>query len=65
MNHFVLNLMSHDVATLFVAIQDIFLDYGDQFHNNGLLGPYVLGSIARIFGFLDECDEETKDKEWG
>ena len=26
---------------------------------------YVLGSIARIFGFLDECDEEMKDNEWG
>ena len=25
---------------------------------------YVMGSIARVFGFLDEYDEKMKDKEW-
>ena len=24
-----------------------------------------MGSIARVFGFLDECDKKMKDKEWG
>ena len=24
-----------------------------------------MGSIASVFNFLDECDKEMKDKEWG
>ena len=42
-NHFVLNPTSHDVATLLVLIQDIFLDYGHELRDNGLLGPRDAG----------------------
>ena len=25
---------------------------------------YVMGSIAHVFDFLDECNKKMKDKEW-
>ena len=39
-NQFILNPMSHNVTTLLVPIKDILLDYGHEFHDNGLLGPW-------------------------
>ena len=40
MNQFTLNQTSHDMAAPFVVIQDILLHYGNQFCDNGLLGPW-------------------------
>ena len=39
-NQFILNMTSHDVAYLCILVKDILLNYGNELHDNGLLGPW-------------------------
>ena len=39
-NQFFLDTTSHHVTTLSTNVQVFLLDYGNQLHDNGLLGPW-------------------------